>query len=265
MSDRDRRFTDREVAAVLKKAAEIDEGVGSASASGLAMSDLEDIAREVGISSDALSAAVARVEQGSIREPNRVISGAPASHKAVHAVQGELNEAALNQLLHLVDERMESAGAITEALGSVRWTSSDRFASTQVTLTPQDGETTIQVSEKLIPRWKRVLHGIPTAWGAIIGMAVAGRGAVPGETIALAIAIGAVLGLGAGRVAWTFLSQRSEKRVQRLAADLSREAYNASKTGMVTTGALESGVEVEVEVDAKADAGSEIGVDPSAT
>ena len=32
-------------------------------------------------------------------------------------------------------------------------------------------------------------------------------------------------------LAWTLLSQRSEKRFQRLAADLSREAYNASKTG----------------------------------
>jgi hypothetical protein len=38
-----------------KQAAEIEEGVGSGGASGLSMSDLEDIAKKAGISSDALS------------------------------------------------------------------------------------------------------------------------------------------------------------------------------------------------------------------
>ena len=233
MSDGSRRFTDREVAMVLKKASEIDESDGSGGGAGLSMKDLEDIAREVGISSDALSKAVARVDRGPVRSRDGILAGAPASHKSVHAVTGELNEAAMNNLLHLVDERMESAGAVSEALGAVRWTSSDRFSSTQVTITPQDGETTIQVSEKLIPRWKRVMHGIPMGWGGIIGLAAVQGPGAPGNAVAVAVAIGAALGLGAGRIAWTFLSERSEKRVQRLAADLSREAYSASRAGML--------------------------------
>jgi len=239
MSDGSRRFTDREVALVLKKASEIEEGTGSGVSGGLSLDDLKDIAREVGISPAAIAQAVAGIDRGQSKVTTSVLSGAPAGHKAVHAVQGELNEAALNRLIHIVDERMESAGAISEALGSIRWTSSDRFSSTQVAITPQNGETSIQVTEKVLPRWKRVFHLLPAAWGTIIAAGVSASASGSESTITLiALAIGAGLGLGAGRAAWSLLAQRSERRVARLAADLSREAYNASKAGMVTTPAV---------------------------
>jgi hypothetical protein len=50
MSEASRRFTDREVAMVLKKASEIDESGDAGASGGLSLEDLTDIAGEVGIS-----------------------------------------------------------------------------------------------------------------------------------------------------------------------------------------------------------------------
>ena len=48
MSEGSRRFTDREVALVLKRASEIDEAEVAGAASGLSLHDLTEIAGEVG-------------------------------------------------------------------------------------------------------------------------------------------------------------------------------------------------------------------------
>jgi len=60
MSEASRRFTDREVAPVLRSATELDDQDGSADGSGVGLSleELREIAREVGISRPAIDRAV---------------------------------------------------------------------------------------------------------------------------------------------------------------------------------------------------------------
>ncbi len=216
---------------VLRKASEIEEREGSDGSGGLSLDDLREIAREVGISPDAISEAVDRLDRNRERTP--VFGGAPAAHKAVHAVRGELNEEALGQLIHLVDDETDSTGAISEALGSVRWTTGDRFHSMQVSLTPGNGETVIQVVEKVRPRLRRVTQLLPAAWGVMLaGLMV--RAADPTALSAvIGLAAGVLVGGGLGRLVWNRLSARSRDRVERLAAELSRHAYDASKKGLV--------------------------------
>jgi hypothetical protein len=165
MSEKSRRFTDREVAMVLHKASEIDEAEGDGSGSGLSLEDLTEIAKEVGISSGAIHLAVAGLDR---RRPMRpTLAGAPLVRKAVHAIPGELNEQAIERLVRLIDERAEDAGTISEALGSMRWTSSDRFKSTRISITPGGGETSIEVVEKVVPRMRRIVHLVPAAWASM--------------------------------------------------------------------------------------------------
>jgi hypothetical protein len=95
---------------VLRAASEIDEKEGSDGSGGLSVSDLEEIAQEVGISPEAISKAVERLDRK--RESTPFFGGAPAAHKAVHAVRGELNEEALGQLLRVVDDETDSAGVL---------------------------------------------------------------------------------------------------------------------------------------------------------
>jgi hypothetical protein len=234
-SDESRRFTDKEVAMVIREASEIDEGLGSDGRGGMSAEDLRQIASEVGISPEAISKAVDRLDQGS-RSPSPTLSGAPSVHKAVHAVQGELNEDALGQLIRLVDEETASTGAISEALGSVRWTSGDRFHSMQVSLTPQDGETVIQVVEKVRPRLRRIFHLLPAAWGTMIAGGVLAAADIPAMGVLLGLVTGLSVGGAIGRVVWGRVSARSRERVERLAAELSRLAYSASKKGLIKPG-----------------------------
>ena len=232
-SDPTRRFTEREVAIVLRKASEIDEneGVGAGSGMGLSLEDLQEIAKEVGISPQAISRAAQAIE-----EPGRLSgawAGAPLVRKAVRAVPGELNEAAIAGLIRVVDERADAAGSISEALGSVRWTASDRFKSSLVSITPQAGETSIQVVEKAAPRLRRVFHMLPAAWAVMIAtpmIGAAGLGAAAGLTLA---AGSMVAGAGIGRVVWNLLSSQSTRRVERLAAELSQEAHGAAERGLL--------------------------------
>jgi hypothetical protein len=229
--DRTRRFTDREVALVLRRAAEIEEKAGAGPGGGLSLEDLQEIAREVGIS----PAAVREAAEGLERRPGpgRWLGGAPMVRRAVHAVGGELDEQAIARLVQLIDEKADSAGAVSEALGSVRWTGADRFHSTQVTITPARGETTIQVVEKASPRMRRILHLLPAAWGSILAGATVGT-LEPGAAVGAGL-LGLGLGVGAlvGRAAFAYASLRSGGRVERLAADLSREAHGAARQGLL--------------------------------
>jgi hypothetical protein len=230
-ADESRRFTDREVALVLRKASEIEETSGGAGGGGLSLSDLQDIGREVGISPAAIAQAAAAVEGAGRR--SALFRPAPLVRRTVHAVPGELNEEAVAALVRLVDERADTTGSVSEALGSVRWTGGDRFWNLQVSVTPRAGETTIQVVEKAAPRLRRFMAILPTAWGAMLAVpAVAGLH-LPGVPGAGVLALGAVVGATVGRLVWGVLSARSEAKVSRLAADLTREANEAASRGLL--------------------------------
>lgn len=231
MSEQSRRFTDREVALVLRRASEIDDAHAPEPASGLSVDDLRDIAREVGISPAAIDRAVASLDRGSSLPPS--LAGAPAVRKAARAVPGELDREAIARLVRIVDERTDSAGAVSEALGSVRWTGSDRLRSTRVSFTPARGETAIEVVEKAEPRMRRIFHLLPAAWGVMLAGPLAAS-LQPGTAAAFAIAgLGAVVGVGAGRAVWSALSAASARRVHRLAETLADEGMRAASDGMV--------------------------------
>jgi hypothetical protein len=224
-----RRFTDREVALVLRRASEIDQAEGPTAGGGLSLEDLQEIGREVGISPEAIARAVSTLGRGSSAIEG--LAGAPLVHKSIHTVPGELNGAGLSELVHLVDERADGTGNVSEALGSLRWTSADRFRSLQVSLTPGAGETRIQVVEKAKPRFRGVVQLLPAAWGAMLAMPIVGAGTVGGIAIAGVLAGGALVGGAIGRGVWSFLSARSHARVNALAEALSTHAGEAVRRG----------------------------------
>lgn len=232
--DNSRRYTDREVAVALRRASELEEVGGPGGSGGLSRADLEEIAREVGISREAMGRALEELDKR--REPNSVVMGASRVRRAVRGVSGELNEEAMQRLIRLVDERAEGNGVISEALGSVRWTSTERFQSTQVSITPAEGETSIQVVEKTTARLKAVLHIVPAGWGFIAAAGIVSGLGLPALSAAGIFVAGTAVGGAVGRLAWNVIAGRSAKRVERLAAELAREARDAAGRGLVTAG-----------------------------
>jgi len=231
MSGESRRFTDREVALVLKQASEIDETDGAGGAGGLSLEDLTDIAKEVGISPDAIRQAVSGLDRRRAIGP--ALAGAPLVRKAVHAVPGELNEEGISRLVQMIDDRTDSAGTISEALGSVRWTSSDRFRSTRVSITPSRGETSIEVVEKAVPRMRRVFHLLPAAWSVMLATPMIAAMQLPAPVTAAVVGLSLAAGAGIGRAVWSVLSAQSGRRVKRLAEGLAAEAHEAAGRGLI--------------------------------
>jgi hypothetical protein len=116
----------------------------------------------------------------------------------------------------------------------VRWTGSGRFRSTQISLTPEAGETVIQVVEKAAPHLRPLVHLIPAAWGAMLALGALAPLALPAAGAAatavggLVVLAGAVAGTAAGRLAWSWMSWSSGRRVEHLAADLADAAREAT-------------------------------------
>lgn len=217
-----RRFTDREVALILKRATDLEETELSPVGGGLSLEDLRSIAREVGISPRAIDRAVASLTRGG--GMSRSWAGAPRVRKAVRAVPAELTGEDTAHLMSVVDDRVDSTGAITEALGSVRWTGRDRFKSTRVSITPKEGETTIEVVEKAEPKMRRIFHLLPAAWAVMLAGPLVGalQPTTPGLIAILVLSV--AVGLGVGRGAWSLMSAASDRRVQRLAEELASAA-----------------------------------------
>lgn len=219
----DRRFTDQEVAIVLQRAAEIEERRSdAASPHGVTLRELREIAQEVGFRPEVLDEAVAAIQAGA-RPRSRELLGAPLSSKSVRGVEGHLGEEGLQSLVRVIEEQVEATGTVSQALGTVRWTSIPRghkFDRTmQVSFAVKNEETQIQVVQRYQSAFRAILHFLPGAWGGMIGGGVAaslGVPAVPG----IAIGVGAIaLGVGIGRSVWQVLARRSAREVQRLASE----------------------------------------------
>jgi len=119
----DHRFTDREVALLLQRAAEIEARRSDAPpAQGMSLRQLREIATEVGISPEVFEEAVTAVQAGA-KPAGRELLGAPLTYKAARGVEGRLNEAAMERLIRVLEEAMDQSGTVTDALGTVRWTS----------------------------------------------------------------------------------------------------------------------------------------------
>lgn len=217
------RFSEQEVSLVLQRAAEIEARDGvPAEARGLTLGDLEDVAAEVGIRPESLARAVAELQARGL-DKGTSLTGPSPSQKAIRAVATEVSREGLRELIARAEDAVGKPGTVTEALDTVRWTSADRFLTTQVSIAASS-DTTITVHERYQDRLRPMLHALPTFWGGLLGIAVGGSIGIAVLPLVAVVGAGAVVGLGTGRAVWTLLAKRSRNRVDRLANDLSEQA-----------------------------------------
>ncbi len=234
VKDSDRRYTDQEVALVLQRAAEIEErkSSGALAARGLTLHELHEIAKEVGFSPAVIDEALTALQTRPRSRPGSLL-GAPLSCKMIRAVPHHLGDEALRRLIRVIEDCVDVTGTVTDALGTVRWTSIlgghglDRR--TQVSLSSDNNETQIQVVQRYPAGLRAMLQFLPGVWGAAIGAAVA---ASLGVTAVGTIGVGvgaATVGLGIGRSIWQMLARRGERQVERIVSAL------VAAAGKITT------------------------------
>jgi hypothetical protein len=223
-SDKSRRFTDREVALILRKASELDEAEGTGSGGGLTLKELEGIAAEVGMSSTVVNRAVAELEA---RAGGNPFARGQLVHQTIRAVEGELDQEAVAELLQHLDGTSDQVGVVTEALGSIQWTAQERFRTTQVSVTPSKGETRVRVIERATTRLRNLVQAAPTMTAAALVAGTIGQFDPSSGMVAFLTALGAAGGAVVGRLLWGHISSARKERVNRLAAELTREAEAA--------------------------------------
>lgn len=225
--DASRRFTDKEVALVLRKASELEESEGAGGGAGLTLGELEQIATEVGIDPDRVRRAVQEMDT---RSDAGVLSSAPRVHQSVRAVQGKLDTDATAELIRHVDGSSDQVGVVTQALGATQWTARDRLRTTQISIRPSEGETQIRVVERASSRLWRLTHLAPTGFGVALVAGTVGAMGPSSGMVASLMAVGGLAGAAVGRFLWGRLSAASRGRVDRLAETLTREAASAAVT-----------------------------------
>ena len=227
----ERHFADRDVAAILRRAADLDsKSTEGREARGLSAADLEDIAREVGIDPAMVKRAIRELDGHRGRSSSGLL-GPPPVNREIRVVPGELDQDTIRRIMRLVDERVPAQGTIGEALGSVRWSSADRFLSRQVSIEPSASETLIRVEERYSDAFRTALHGIVTTYGLfaglVVGLELLGG---PGAGALMAGAAGASA-WAIARGAWSAISRRSAQRIKALSDLLQGEADRALGAG----------------------------------
>jgi len=223
----ERRFTDREIGLILRRAVELEEtspASGVPTARGLTLGELQEIAREAGIDPALVGRAAQEMETRHGLEPGDIL-GPSGVKREVTTVPGKLDREAVGRLMRIVDEEVEAQGTAVEALGGVRWTSNTRFLSTQVSVEPSGDDTLLRVEERYSNSVRGPLHGVPASWGLAFGLPI-GLDAL-GLAVPLVIilcAVLAVIGWGVGDLVWRAISAGSRRRVRALTERLTEEA-----------------------------------------
>lgn len=145
----DRRFTDREVQEILKRAVEQSPSSGAiARREGLSLAELKTIGLEVGIDPERLESAARAVvlDQGS--RPNRFL-GAATVLNFERTVDGTLSPDETSEVLSRIRRVMGRQGEAQEIGGALEWSAKGESGERHVSVATRDGKTTIRTAANL--------------------------------------------------------------------------------------------------------------------
>lgn len=186
----EKRFTDREVHEILKKAVERAPSRVLVKSEGLSLAELKAIGAEVGIDPARLEDAARSIALGGGNRPNQLLGGPTVLHFE-RKVEGELDPKDTTEILSRIRRTMGRQGEVTEIHGALEWSDKGESGERYVTLSSRDGTTTIRASANLTQA--AVITFLP---GGIVGFiaTVAGfaRFAKSGSEVALILGLTAL-------------------------------------------------------------------------
>jgi len=230
----ERRYTEEELALILNRAAERQEGV-QASAPRYTLADVQEIAAGAGIAPSHVASVAASL--GDARAPSGGLLGAPQRFRFEESIDGEVADEVIGELFDVVRRTLGMQGEVTEALGSVEWKSQDAFGSNYVTIARRGGRTTIAVlstrSDSAAVAW--MAGGLGAFFGSL------GIGSALVSTVGLAGPLAAIAGVGLAsggawlstRAAWRRYARGVGGRIETLGSALVAAARSAVEEGRV--------------------------------
>lgn len=221
-----RRYTDEEVAGLIRRALQLQDASGDAVAAppgGLTLAEVRQVAVEVGI--DPRFIEMAASEAPGQEEPApMVLAGAPYQWRFRWSLPGEVPEEGRVQILQAIRQVMDVKGEVGDVYGRMEWSHDDGLGPVIVGIGSREGTTEVEVYARRaseVGLW----HGLATPLAAILGMAVM-KGSFDVSGLP-ALGVGVVtggLGYLGSRTFWRFQSKRWSRRLRRLVERVSEAA-----------------------------------------
>jgi len=216
----ERKFTDREVREILKKAVEHAPSRALANREGLSLSDLKAIGEEVGIDPARLEDAARTVALGG-QDRRKQILGGPTLLNCEHKVQGEFDPEDTAEILSVIRRIMGRQGEAGEIHGSLEWRATGDSGERYVSIASRDGTTTIRSSTNLsntaILTYLPV--GILGAIGSLVGLV---EFAKSGSEVGLVVFFAVLPVYAILRTIFSRVSASESAKLQRVVDELAR-------------------------------------------
>ena len=210
-----RRFNDREIAQIMKRAAELQQLEPGDNSRGMSLRELEQIALEAGIDPALVHRAAADLDAHDDPLPESALTGAPTRLQFERIIDGEVPDSEYGMLVEEIRRTFGMSGVITTLGRTLSWTSAVRPAerrNVSVSIIPRNGVTTIRIDEPLGGVTTAVFGGLVGAGGG--GGALLTLGLVMGATglisvaAPFAVSVACVGYLGARAVFHTVVNRR---------------------------------------------------------
>lgn len=208
------RFSEQEMALILRRAAELQEGMDESPERSLA--EIQEIAAEAGIEPSYVAAAAAEMRRP--REAPGVL-GAPTRFHSECLVPGELPSHALAAMVDCVRQHTGLHGDVTERLGIVEWRGRSPLGSILVTLAPRAGATCIgarvgRSDHAFVTAIVSVFFGATAALAGLMAATLLATSALVGSAmIAVCFLAGTVV---SARILWRNAAERWRRRTRAL-------------------------------------------------
>lgn len=216
-----RRFSDDEVARILRTAAELQERSAVATRAGgggaLSLEDLRQVAAEVGIEPRFVEMAADRLHHP-VEGEESPLAGAPYAWTLHRTVPGEVREEDRDWIVRAIRGVLGQKGEVEDVYGRMEWSFDDGLGPIMVGLSSRDGVTEIDVSAR---RGGEVgmIHGLGVPFGGLAGGGLIGGLllGMSGPMILLPMAAMSVVSYGGARWLWKRTGPRWEAKLERLA------------------------------------------------
>ena len=226
MSAADDRFTEQEMARILKSASAGGSHLPvSSRGSGLTVAEIESIAREAGLDSSGIAAAAARVAM----ERSSNLFGSAGIMELRSEVPGVVSSRDYGRLADAIGDAAGEPGRRNAAFGALDWESSGGASRIRVTVTPESDSTSIRVHvDASALKGLCYVATVPTALalGGITGAITEPAAVLAGIGI---MAGAASIGVASGWTAWRVQARRLKERSAAVFAAVSGRASELAR------------------------------------
>jgi hypothetical protein len=247
-ADAERRYSDREVSVILKRATELQAtGRSGPTGEGLTLEELEEIGAEAGIDPATLRAAAREIDAPAGAALGRALAGGPLVVALEARVRGSLPRDSLDALVPLIQRAADAPGQASAVGDTLTWSSNahGNTRSLQVLVSAErDDHTLVRVEERLGGTAGALYGGIVGGVGGGVGFGVGGAvGGVLGSAL-FGILIPAAALSGSYLLARTIFRAAVARRTRALGhlmEDIAREIEARSGPGSSATPAAGGG------------------------